>query len=285
MAWILHLIRHASPNPIKMRNDMNYSRQRGFTLVEIAIVLVIIGLLLGGILKGQQLISSARVRNMADQNSGIQAAYFGFIDRYRQIPGDMLATMAATAISSSVTVGCTADGGQNGRIDKWREAGAVWSHLSAAGFINGTYTGATDDATGALYAGGVLSGAVPGNAFQQPIFLGYTNDYTGDSPTVRMSYGYGAGVTAALLRELDVKLDDGAPGTGVVRGTRSTNLPGEAALGGVDFGLNGDVIIWSTATGPSCVGTPADPSVASSASNAVYNVDSDNSRCNAVYLY
>jgi len=60
-------------------------KQSGFTLVEIAIVLVIIGLLLGGILKGQELINSARVRNMADQNSGIQAAYFGFIDRYRQL--------------------------------------------------------------------------------------------------------------------------------------------------------------------------------------------------------
>ena len=63
-------------------------RQSGFTLVEIAIVLVIIGLLLGGIIQGQQLINSARVKNLAETNSGVQAAYFGFIDRYRQIPGD-----------------------------------------------------------------------------------------------------------------------------------------------------------------------------------------------------
>ena len=58
--------------------EMNNRKQAGFTLVEIAIVLVIIGLLLGGILKGQELINSARVRNLADQNSGVQAAYFGF---------------------------------------------------------------------------------------------------------------------------------------------------------------------------------------------------------------
>lgn len=51
----------------------NIRRQQGFTLVEMAIVLVIIGLLLGGILKGQELITSARVRNIADQNSGVQA--------------------------------------------------------------------------------------------------------------------------------------------------------------------------------------------------------------------
>ncbi|MEX2353142.1 MAG: prepilin-type N-terminal cleavage/methylation domain-containing protein, partial [Gammaproteobacteria bacterium] len=48
---------------------LNRNKQSGFTLVEIAIVLVVIGLLLGGILKGQQLINSARVRNLADQNS------------------------------------------------------------------------------------------------------------------------------------------------------------------------------------------------------------------------
>ena len=65
---------------------MNIRKQSGFTLVEIAIVLDVIGLLLGGILKGQQLINSARVRNMADQNSGVQAAYYGFIDRFRNLP-------------------------------------------------------------------------------------------------------------------------------------------------------------------------------------------------------
>ena len=67
------------------------AREGGFTLVEIAIVLVIIGLLLGGILKGQELITSARVRNLADQAAAVQAAYYGFVDRYRAIPGDMLA--------------------------------------------------------------------------------------------------------------------------------------------------------------------------------------------------
>ena len=60
-------------------------RQYGFTLVEIAIVLVMIGLLLGGILKGQELINGARVRNLADMNAGVQAAYYGFIDRYGRI--------------------------------------------------------------------------------------------------------------------------------------------------------------------------------------------------------
>src|SRR5437016_14617021 len=63
-------------------------RQQGFTLVEIAIVLVIIGLLLGGILKGQEMITQAKIKNVIADFSGISAAYHGYQDRYRAIPGD-----------------------------------------------------------------------------------------------------------------------------------------------------------------------------------------------------
>ena len=91
-------------------------QQKGFTLVEIAIVLVIIGLLLGGILKGQELINSARVRNLADSTSGIQAAYFGFIDRYRRVPGDWGQVPAAAFLRPSP--GCREGPiGKNGRVD------------------------------------------------------------------------------------------------------------------------------------------------------------------------
>src|SRR5438045_4960054 len=63
-------------------------KQHGFTLVEIAIVLVIIGLLLGGILKGQEMITQAKIKNSIADFSGISAAYYGYQDRYRAIPGD-----------------------------------------------------------------------------------------------------------------------------------------------------------------------------------------------------
>ncbi len=75
--------------------------QRGFTLIEIAIVLVIVGLLLGGVVKGQELISSARVRNMISQQEGVKAAFFGFQDRYRALPGDYAA--ADTSINCGAT--------------------------------------------------------------------------------------------------------------------------------------------------------------------------------------
>src|SRR5213083_1078748 len=69
------------------RNVMK-NKQHGFTLVEIAIVLVIIGLLLGGILKGQEMIIQAKIKNVIADFSGVSAAYHGYQDRYRAIPGD-----------------------------------------------------------------------------------------------------------------------------------------------------------------------------------------------------
>ena len=91
-------------------------QQRGFTLIEIAIVLVIIGLLLGGVLKGQELIQSARVRNLISQQDGVKAAYFGFLDRYRALPGDY--TTATTNIANIVATAACNNGNGNGNGKK-----------------------------------------------------------------------------------------------------------------------------------------------------------------------
>ena len=114
--------------------------QKGFTLVEIAIVLVIIGLLLGGILKGQEMITQAKIKNVISDFSGISAAYHGYQDRYRAVPGDDL---NATRWGAGAVPG---DGdGQVGGAYNAICTGATppesckwWDHLRRAGFINGT---------------------------------------------------------------------------------------------------------------------------------------------------
>ena len=63
-------------------------KSQGFTLVEIAIVLVIIGLLLGGILKGQEMITQAKIKNVINDFNGITVAITSYQDRYRALPGD-----------------------------------------------------------------------------------------------------------------------------------------------------------------------------------------------------
>ncbi len=62
--------------------------QKGFTLVEIAIVLVIIGLLLGGVLKGQELITNSKIKAVTGDFEGISTAYYAYQDRTGVVPGD-----------------------------------------------------------------------------------------------------------------------------------------------------------------------------------------------------
>ena len=237
-------------------------KQSGFTLVEIAIVLVIIGLLLGGILKGQELINSARVRNLADTTSGIQAAYYGFIDRYRRVPGDWNASAATTAIGVSINRG----GDNNGRLDNpvantYQENNGLWEQLSKAGFIQGAYTGgssagAIPDATGEL---------TPLNAFNNVIVIGRTADYMGTSP-VRLNVAVGRGVPVSIMRELDVKLDDGAPDTGVMRGAISAPATFDEPAGAEHGGM--EAACTATVTG-----------------DLVWAVSADSQDCNGAYLY
>ena len=118
-------------------------KSKGFTLIEIAIVLVIIGLLLGGVLKGQELITGARVRNLISQQDGIKAAFFGFQDRFRALPGDYAAARP-TSIRRQPTTTATATGASRttptGGPPVTHEEILAWNHLTAAGFLNGSYT-------------------------------------------------------------------------------------------------------------------------------------------------
>ncbi len=229
-------------------------RQAGFTLVEIAIVLVIIGLLLGGILKGQELINSARVRNLADTATGIQAAYYGFVDRYRRVPGDWSATAAELAIGQ---------GNDNGRIDhvtgtEWNEVNALWQQMALAGFIQGSYLGTTAAPT-------TTSETAPLNAYNNVMAVARSDEYL-NAPGLRLYLIFGRGVPASVMRELDLKLDDGVPHRGDMRaaqddGTASTALPG---------GTPSPVLMEA-----SCVDT----------ANNIWDVVTDSQDCNAVYVF
>lgn len=180
---------------------MNRKKNQGFTLIEIAIVLVIIGLLLGGILKGQELITSARVRNLISQQDGTKAAFFGFQDRFRALPGDYA--------QASTTIACTpacSNGNGNGQITT-AAAGApidefiaAWEHLSKAGFINGSYTYAAVPETPT---------SAPVNPYSRYIQLIYDNVYDG-TPTVRHNIKTGNQVPSEILAEVDRKIDDGS---------------------------------------------------------------------------
>ena len=115
-------------------------KQSGFTLVEIAIVLVIIGLLIGGVLKGREMITNAKIKRIENDFGGVSAAIFAYQDRYGVLPGD---DPAASSRFSGDWRGSD-NGNGNGNISGgWNstnngdESRKIWKHLRGAGLIAG----------------------------------------------------------------------------------------------------------------------------------------------------
>jgi prepilin-type N-terminal cleavage/methylation domain-containing protein len=186
---------------------------KGFTLIEIAIVLVIIGLLLGGVLKGQELITGARVRNLISQQDGVKAAFFGFQDRYRALPGDY----AAASANINCAGGCF-NGDGNGRIDNALdlvgsfEPILAWSHLTSAGFMNGSYTMAT---SGTAVSAPTNNPTNPYSSYLQIVYDGVYGTGTVATPiATKHNLKTGTQVPVEIVAEVDRKIDDGNPLTG-----------------------------------------------------------------------
>ena len=133
---------------MKTMKTIPTKQQRGFTLIEIAIVLVIIGLLLGGVLQGQQLIENSRVKSATNDINGVAAAAFSYQDRYGRMPGDDGGGVITNLTSRGggwATIPNTAFGNSNGILNAAAadtfagtgEGGFFFTHLRAAGFIPG----------------------------------------------------------------------------------------------------------------------------------------------------
>jgi prepilin-type N-terminal cleavage/methylation domain-containing protein len=206
-----------SSSVIKSRN----SSEAGFTLVEIAIVLVIIGLLLGGILKGQEMITQAKIKNIVNDFNGVTVAVTSYQDRYRAIPGD------DRNASVRWTVQNPANGNGDGVIaGKYKatvaganpasteESNLFWQHLRIAGFVAGATTGAASGAQPINAAGGFIGveSGLPGTRGMgfSSLILCFSN------------------LPEKIASAVDGQMDDGVPNTGQVRAQLGGSNPDTA---------------------------------------------------------
>lgn len=183
--------------------------QTGFTLIEIAIVLVIIGLLLGGVLKGQEMVNSAKVKNLAGDLRAIPLFIYGYQDKFKALPGDDIS--ATTHLPGSTKASLTTHTPGNGTIEgTWNEDDIAnenvlfWQHIRLAGLANGS-----TDFTSSAKAG------LPTNAEG-----GRVGIQMGTPPITNLSGTYFAcsgGINGKLAQQLDTTIDDGSADGGSLR--------------------------------------------------------------------
>lgn len=202
---------------------MNRTKNRGFTLIEIAIVLVIIGLLLGGVLKGQELINNAKVKSYATDFRNIPVMVYGYQDKFRALPGDDVlvgthipgATAATTPVLANVGNGVI-----NGVWDtatNTDESCLFWQHVRLAGLAPGSTT--VSCAANADYW--------PKNANGGQIGIQSNTGFVTMTGTMNGSYIIcSKNILGQFVLQLDATIDDGNPQTGSMRAILQTAVPG-----------------------------------------------------------
>ena len=189
-------------------------KQSGFTLVEIAIVLVIIGLLLGGVLKGQELITQAKIKNVSNDLNGITASIYAYQDRYKRLPGDDPGRNRWDIGGTALTAGGgdNAIGGSYSSTTNTDESRMFWVDLRKAGFVAGATDTLANASTQPLNAAGGIMGVQNGG-----MGLAGTIICTGS-------------LAAKIAQSLDAQMDDGNATTGTVRAILDSAPPTAVAL-------------------------------------------------------
>ena len=168
----------------------NVQSQKGFTLVEIAIVMVIIGLLIGGVLKGQSMIQNAKVKRVVKQADELRAGVMTFYDKYASYPGD--------ENSPAFPPDDVRNGNGNGQITG-NEEEYLFEDLKLAGIIGGAYDGAGND-------------SLPTHAFGDIVRILWVDPGQGSNHFIRYE-----SLPWDVCLEIDIKYDDGAYDSGSIR--------------------------------------------------------------------
>lgn len=213
---------------------------KGFSLVELSIALVIIGLLVGGILAGKSLIRASELRTIPTAIQTNYTAVMTFRDKYFQLPGDMnnAASFWSASCSDHTNNNCNGDG--NGQLTIANcsssialEGNRAWQHMSLAGLIEGDFSGMNSNCANSIYYGNP-GRSVPklkagGNVGMMMYYCGWcdamlTNAYS--NFFALGSYGGNALEVGFISPEeawnIDTKIDDGLVNAGKMRGVNDS---------------------------------------------------------------
>jgi len=183
----------------------------GFTLIEMAIVLIIIGLLLGGILKGQELISNAKAKALGNDFRSIPLLLYGYQDKFRALPGDdpgvraHLGAVSGLLAPTPETVGNGRIEGLFNSISSADESLAFWQHIRLANFASGPIDFSTATA---------IATALPRNSVGGRLGVQSTVPITGMAGAF---FVCSDAIPGKLAKQIDIALDDGATDTGAMR--------------------------------------------------------------------
>lgn len=201
-------------------------KKTGFSLVELSIVLIIIGLLISGVVASKQLINQAKIRNIISNANNYQTAINTFVLEFDQLPGDFNDAVNA--------LGCAApcvNGNNNGQITTASAtAGAheeginAWAHLSLAETINGSFSVPTNN-NDQISAGTNLPDISGIGAFG--LYYGTLQTFARNHLTIaavdtggtnKTEFWDNPALTTADAKKIDSKIDDGIPTKGNVLG-------------------------------------------------------------------
>ena len=241
-----------------MHSRLPQTHNHGFSLVELSIVLVILGLLTGGILGGQSLIRAAELRSVSADFQRYTTAMYTFRDKYFMNPGDMTnatafwgsaggngadATCYANQAAGSIA---TCNGNGNGQIMESAginnmERFLAWKQLANAGLIEGNYTGKTTDASGNYTANNLVPGVnLPRSKLSNGFFdfaylhqadAGNADFFAGSRLGSNLLFFANQSLAGGVIKpeeawNIDTKLDDSSPVTGRIYTVKRTSASG-----------------------------------------------------------